>query len=261
MMSISWKQRNNPLKKARREVIWLTLGLCLQWAHHISLWVQGNELKNAQEALPPLRTEAHGLLQAMAFKAERRNTTWEAHSQHTDGKEGKNKRKPCFVSPRKKIKDCCPLSIYTEQHSAYKSKYHGMGDHLHAYQPCFLTTDSHMSKPRTDGSTSTDGTQYKCLLSLYPNLIRYQKKKKLHCTLPSGNRVNDHALLLMLPAQRSRKGEHFLFKHTDCTDSTWTGKVASEDPTRPCEWMPQMSSNLLAVPKEIYHCQAKEQDG
>lgn len=157
--------------------MWLTLGLCLQWAHHISLWVQGNELKNAQEALPPLRTEAHGLLQAMAFKAERRNTTWEAHSQHTDGKEGKKKRKPCFVSPREKIRDCCPLSIYTEQHSAYKSKYHGMGDHLHAYQPCFLTTDSHLSKPRTDGSTSTDGTQYKCLLSLYPNLIRYQKKK------------------------------------------------------------------------------------
>lgn len=36
----------------KREVTWLTLGLSLQWGTYISFLVQGNELKNAQEALP-----------------------------------------------------------------------------------------------------------------------------------------------------------------------------------------------------------------
>lgn len=45
--------------------------------------------------------------------------------------------------------------------------------------------------------------------------------------------MNDHAL--MLSGQRSREQEHLLLKHTKTKDSTTTGKVTSEDPTRPCE--------------------------
>lgn len=46
-----------------------------------------------------LHKEAHDLLQAMALKAERCNTTLEIHSQHTDG--GK-KNTFYFVPPHKK---------------------------------------------------------------------------------------------------------------------------------------------------------------
>lgn len=66
-----------------------------------------------------LHKEAHDLLQAEAFKAERCNRTLEIHSQHTDG--GREKP-PITPSPRdKNIKDCCPLSMSTEKHFPYKS--------------------------------------------------------------------------------------------------------------------------------------------
>ena len=72
-----------------------------------------------------LHKEAHDLLQAMPFKAERCNGTLEIHSQHTDRGEGKNTL--YFVPSHKKIEDCCLMSIYTEKHFPYKHMTNIMG--------------------------------------------------------------------------------------------------------------------------------------
>lgn len=144
MTSISWKQMNNPLKKVRREVMWLTRGLCLQWVHNMSLLVQGNELQNAQEALPtfthggPRPSTSNGVRSRDAIQPE----------EHTAsilmGKKEKRKENLALSHHGKNRGLLSTVNIYRKTLCLQiHDKYHGMEDHLYVYQPRFLTTDSH----------------------------------------------------------------------------------------------------------------------
>lgn len=106
-----------------------------------------------------LHKEAHDLLQAMPFKAERRNRTLEIHSQHTD--RGEEKNTLYFVPSHKKIEDCCLLSIYRETLSLQThDKCYGMEDHPHVYKfPFLMTEQQYMLITGLMATTSMDSTK------------------------------------------------------------------------------------------------------
>lgn len=118
--------------------------------------------------------------QAMAFKAERCNTTLEIHSQHTDGM-----KTPSFTSSYqiKKIRDCCPLS-YIQRNTFLTNAWQKSQDgRPSTYLQAPLSTDrmvTHLNHriahytPRCHKIQGSDSIWSTYIL----NLIRYSKKQK-----------------------------------------------------------------------------------
>lgn len=189
--------------------MWLTLGLSLQWGTYISFLVQGNELKNAQEALPiftqggPWPSTSNGV-QSRKMQCNLRNS----QPAYWWGK--KEKRKPpCTLSHL--IRDCCPLSIYIEKHFSYKYMTNILGwKTICIYKPLLThlnhKIDGHYSWNTTDLIVSGQPASWTWLGSQH-------RKRRDHtrCNLKGEGLP---CTLIHVIWTKWREQEHFLLKRT-----------------------------------------------
>lgn len=106
------------------------------------------------------------------------------------------------------------VNIYRTFCLQIHDEYHGMGDHLHVYQPRFLRQIvTHLNKDWWIHNHWWHTIQGSAHIQTWLGI----QKKTLHHTLQPGNRGNDRALLFMLPGQRSRVRTRPTQAHKDDT--------------------------------------------